>query len=117
MFDGKTIHTLHFTSIDSINTWAKQHAHELDPKALTCITADEQTTGRGQRDKTWFSPVGNLYMTFFFVLPQDFHFTSNLGQIFALSAAKVLKDFGFSPALKWPNDILLKEKKAGGILS
>lgn len=118
MFDGKTVHTLHFTTIDSTNTWAKKHAHEFDLHALTCITSDQQTAGRGQRDKTWFSPpLGNLYMTFFFVLPLDFHWTSNLGQIFALSCAQVLKDLGFVPALKWPNDILLEEKKAGGVLS
>lgn len=118
MFDGKTIHTIHFTCIDSTNTWAKQHAHEFDRNALTCITADEQTAGRGQRDKVWFSPpLGNLYTTFFFVLPKDFPWTANLGQILALSSACVLKELGFAPSLKWPNDIQLGEKKAGGILS
>ncbi len=118
MFDGKTIHTLHFTSIDSTSSWAKQHAHEFDPDALTCITADGQTAGRGQREKVWFSPpLGNLYTTFFFVLPRDFPWFVNLGQILALSTANVLKELGFAPSLKWPNDILLGEKKAGGILS
>lgn len=118
MFDGKTIHTLHFTTIDSTNTWAKLHAHELDPHALTCITADQQTAGRGQRNRTWFSPpLGNLYMTLFFVLPQEFRFCANLGQVLALSCAHVLRESGFAPSLKWPNDILLGEKKAGGVLS
>lgn len=118
MFDGKTVHNLHFTTIDSTNSWAKANARQLDPHALTCITADEQTAGKGQREKTWFSPAkGNLYTTFFFVLPNDFHCVSNLGQILAFSVATVLQDLGFSPKLKWPNDILLQGKKLGGILS
>jgi BirA family transcriptional regulator, biotin operon repressor / biotin---[acetyl-CoA-carboxylase] ligase len=117
MFDGKTIHTLHFTIIDSTNSWAKEHAHELDHNALTCITADQQTAGRGQREKSWFSPpLGNLYMTLFFVFPTNFSWSANLGQVLALSSARVLQELGFAPALKWPNDILLEEKKAGGVL-
>jgi BirA family biotin operon repressor/biotin-[acetyl-CoA-carboxylase] ligase len=44
---------------------------------------------------------------------KDLH---NMGQIMALSAAKVLEELGFHPRLKWPNDIHLSQKKAGGIL-
>ncbi len=117
MFDAKTIRILHFTSINSTNTWAKNHSHEFDPTALTCIISDTQTAGRGQRDKKWYSPLGNLYTTLYFILPKDFPYVANLGQTVGLSVAQTLEEFGFTPSLKWPNDILLKEKKVGGILS
>ncbi len=117
MFDGKTIHTLHFTSLDSTNTWANQHAADLDATALTCITADAQSAGYGQHARPWYSPpLGNLYTTFFFVLPKDFRWTANLSQLLSLSTAEALHEYGMSPSLKWPNDILLREKKAGGVL-
>jgi len=57
---------IHFETIDSTNSWAKVHAHELDQSKITCITADVQTSGYGTRKKQWVSNKGNLHMTLFF---------------------------------------------------
>lgn len=113
----KNIYYIHFDSIDSTNTWTKENAHLLDPTQVTCITAQEQTLGRGRNLRKWLSPKGeNIYATIYFCLPRSFPWLPNLGQILSLSCARILKEKGFFPKIKWPNDLLLEGKKVAGIL-
>ncbi|MEI8329372.1 MAG: biotin--[acetyl-CoA-carboxylase] ligase [Chlamydiia bacterium] len=117
MLKGKYINYIHFASLDSTNTWAKNNAHMLDPQYITCITAKEQTAGRGRFFRKWLSPKGyNIYATLYFQIPKTAIFLSNLGQLMCLSCCSVLAKQGFFPEIKWPNDILLSTKKVGGIL-
>ncbi len=113
----KNIHYIHFDTIDSTNTWTKKNASTLDPSQLTCVTALEQTAGRGRFYRKWVSPKGqNIYATLYFCIPRNSPYIINLGQILSLSCVTVLKKKGFDPKLKWPNDILLAGKKVAGIL-
>lgn len=113
----KNIYYIHFDTIDSTNAWTKKNAASLDPDQLTCVTALEQTAGRGRFLRKWISPKGqNIYATLFFSLPKDSPYLINLGQILSLSCITVLKKKGFLPQIKWPNDILLDGKKVAGIL-
>lgn len=114
----KNICYIHFDTIDSTNNWAKGNAHTLDPNQYTCITALEQTAGRGRWFRKWVSPRGeNIYASIFFCLPRNCPYLSNLGQVLSLSCATMLKKKGFAPQIKWPNDILLSGKKVAGILT
>lgn len=109
---------IHFDTIDSTNNWAKKNAHALDPNQVTCITALEQTAGRGRWLRKWLSPKGqNIYASIFFCIPRQCPYLSNLGQVLCLSCATILKKKGFFPQIKWPNDILLTGKKVAGILT
>jgi len=113
----KSISYIHFDTIDSTNTWAKNNAKTLDPDQITCITALEQTAGRGRWLRKWISPKGqNIYATIYFCLSKNCKQLSNVGQILSLSCAKVLKSKGFLPQIKWPNDLLLEKKKVAGVL-
>jgi BirA family biotin operon repressor/biotin-[acetyl-CoA-carboxylase] ligase len=104
------VQRIHFTEIDSTNSWAKEHADEFDPKKLTCITADIQTAGRGRfRERRWVSKKGNLHMSLFLAIPAD----PNLGQILAFTAAQVVDN---SVQIKWPNDLIANGKKLCGVL-
>src|ERR1700722_12425114 len=108
----KNIFYFHFDTIDSTNTWAKKNARTLDPDHLTCITAQEQTAGRGRFKRAWTADrAQNILATLFFTLPKDSPILLNLGQILSLSCVKVLEKRGFSPQIKWPNDLLLSGKK------
>ncbi len=112
----ETIHK-HFETIDSTNTWGKLNCHLFEPDKITLITADSQTGGRGRFKREWVSPpYENIYATFCFLVDKSRKDIGNIPQIFSLSAAKVLKEYGFKPMLKWPNDILLSNKKVAGIL-
>lgn len=111
------IDSIHFSSIPSTNDWVKEHYRELHPKRLSCITAGEQTAGRGRAGKTWISPKDlNLYMTLYFTLPSPCHCLSNLAQLLSISCCKTLEQLKFHPKIKWPNDLLLDNKKVAGIL-
>jgi len=112
-----SLHYIHFDLIDSTNSWAKQNALLLDPLGVTCITASEQTKGRGTWGKQWISPnQENIYASLFFLLSRTCPYLHNMGQLFSLSLLELLKDYGFAPQIKWPNDLFLQEKKCGGVL-
>ena len=117
MHKNKVINFIHFESIASTNAWAKENSSFLDTQKITCITANEQTDGKGTRQKNWASPKdSNLYATFYFCVPKTFTFFHNLAQLLSISCSKVLETLDFKPKLKWPNDILIDGKKVAGIL-
>jgi BirA family biotin operon repressor/biotin-[acetyl-CoA-carboxylase] ligase len=108
---------IHFDCIDSTNTYAKTHSREFDPDQITCITADEQTAGRGRFQRSWISPPKvNLYTTFYFRLPPKTPHLISLAQVLAFSLASILIQNGLQPRIKWPNDIQLNGKKLSGVL-
>lgn len=111
------IEYIHFDTLPSTNTWVKKHAHELNQDGLTCITAKEQTAGRGRFKRSWVSPKGNLYATVFFTIPPHSSYLSNIGQILAYSCAVFFQKEGIPIQIKWPNDLLIQKKKVGGILT
>ncbi len=113
----KSIQYIHFDTVDSTNSWTKKNTDSLDPFQLTCITALEQTAGRGRFLRKWLSPKGqNIYASLYFTVPLGCSYLVNLGQVLSLSCISVLKKRGFDPLIKWPNDILLDHKKVAGIL-
>lgn len=108
----------HFDIIDSTNTWAKHNAHLLPTDAVTLVTAEGQTSGRGRYKRHWESPPGqNIYASFCFFVDKKRLDIGNLPQVLALSTISVLEKLGFKPELKWPNDVLISKRKVAGILT
>lgn len=104
-------------TVDSTNQWAQENLSSLDPNKITCITAKEQTKGRGRFQRTWVSPKGeNIYTTFYFRLKKNALHLTSLAQVMTICFAKVLINEGFSPKIKLPNDVLLSCKKVSGVL-
>lgn len=102
-----------FSSIDSTNTQCKRQ--ELSKKYLLVIS-EHQSDGRGRAGKSWNSPkLGNIYMSLAF---ENAHNNAPLSLIVGSITAEVIKNITNSNniGLKWPNDILLRNKKIGGIL-
>lgn len=107
----------HFITIDSTNTWSKHNAPLFPHDKITLVTADEQTAGRGRFKRKWESPPRqNIYATFNLFVEKHRTDIGNIPQILALAAVETLEALGFQPTLKWPNDILLSNKKVAGIL-
>ncbi len=88
----------------------------------TVVVARSQTAGRGRRGRTWYSPPGeNLYCSIIFAPPLLQRVTTPvlpwiplLAGVAVVTAVRQLT--GLQPCLKWPNDLLLNDKKCGGIL-
>ena len=111
------ISQVHLDTVDSTNAYAKKHGASFAPDKITCVTAEEQTAGRGRFQRKWTSPRGvNLYATFFFHLPVGTVHLTSLGQVMTYSFASLLIREGFHPKIKWPNDVQLHGKKVAGIL-
>ena len=102
-----------FSSIDSTNNECKRQCFD---KKYLLIIAEEQTKGRGRSGKNWISQkLGNVYMSFAFKNNlKNSPISLITGVIVHSILAKITQSKGFG--LKWPNDILLKNKKIGGIL-
>lgn len=83
----------------------------------TVVIAQSQTGGRGRLGRTWESPPGNLYMS---VLRRMAETPEKAGIVSLLAgiavAQSVAAEAGVSPALKWPNDVLIGRRKLAGIL-
>ncbi|WP_230398535.1 biotin--[acetyl-CoA-carboxylase] ligase [Novisyntrophococcus fermenticellae] len=104
--------------VDSTNDWAKQMAGEGAPEG-TLALADSQILGRGRRGRSWKSPAGdNLYMSLILrpeIPPEK---ASGLTLVMGLSAAQGITDVLELPVkIKWPNDLVIEEKKFCGILT
>ncbi|MDB2613542.1 biotin--[acetyl-CoA-carboxylase] ligase [Chlamydiales bacterium] len=105
---------IHLNSISSTNTFCKENNSLFDKEKLNIVTADEQTHGRGRRERTWISPKGNLYLSFCFY--NTSHNNGCLAIVLGIAAATALFELGVDVKLKWPNDLLLEGRKLGGIL-
>ncbi len=110
-----------FDSVDSTNAEAKILASkgEEDAPDGTLIWAREQTSGRGRRGRVWDSPKGNLYTSLILRPEIPVSEAAQLSFVAALAVYDTLGNIG--PAghqvqCKWPNDILLNDKKVAGIL-
>ena len=112
----KVVH-IHLDSVSSTNTYAKENHLHFDSNAVTRITADVQTAGRGRLRRHWISPnEGNIYATYFFTCKKQVLSCNTIGQVFSIKIVKLLSHFPLKVSIKWPNDILVNEKKIAGIL-
>ncbi len=103
-------------SVDSTQSYAKQNVKTFAKDKITCVSAKEQTNGTGRFHRPWLSPKGNIYATFYFTLPKDSLHLTSLAQVMTLSLAEVLCQYKLSPKIKWPNDVLLNNRKCSGVL-
>jgi BirA family biotin operon repressor/biotin-[acetyl-CoA-carboxylase] ligase len=109
---------LHLESVDSTNTYATALLRQGTATEGTVILADFQTQGRGQGGNRWFSDAGNNLLCSIILKP-DFLMA---GRQFYLSmcVSNAILDLVLpitQPVrIKWPNDILVNERKVAGIL-
>lgn len=106
-------------SVDSTNTCASSMIAAQMPASGTVIVADRQTGGRGRLGRRWISPGGvNVYMSMILrpeIEPRHAPFLTMLAAVAAASA--VSRVSGLDVQLKWPNDLMVRGKKVGGILT
>jgi len=83
----------------------------------TAVIAARQTAGRGQWGRRWESDPGGLYLSHAVTPDIPAGERAGLTQCSAWGIATALRDRGIPVTLKWPNDLLLTERKLGGILT
>ncbi|QTA79252.1 Bbiotin--acetyl-CoA-carboxylase ligase [Desulfonema limicola] len=85
---------------------------------FTIVIAEKQTRGRGRLQRTWLSEKGGLFFTMVLrpVIPPVL--SSRVNFAASCSLARVINHlFNIDAKVKWPNDILVCEKKISGMLS
>jgi len=107
-----------FTQIDSTNQYLLDLLEAGEGKQGLLCFAEQQTAGRGRRGKPWVSPFGkNIYCSLLWHFDKGISALEGLSLVIALSLVKTLEKQGVQELeLKWPNDILSKDKKLAGIL-
>jgi BirA family transcriptional regulator, biotin operon repressor / biotin---[acetyl-CoA-carboxylase] ligase len=107
-----TIHQ--FTTVSSTNDRLKEM---LDAPEFTCVVADQQTAGRGRRQHQWYSAPGDgLYLSILF-RPKSLARVSLFSLMAAIAVAETLLERGLCGVdIKWPNDVLVNQRKISGIL-
>jgi len=83
----------------------------------TAVIAETQTGGRGRMGRAWASPPGGIYLSI--ILRPDIKPSEALRfpLIVGVAVAEAIEQLtGLKPQLKWPNDIIVAGRKAGGIL-
>ena len=107
-------------SCHSTNDSARELLLQHDTSEGTVVITDNQTAGKGQRGNSWFSAEGaNLTMSLimkpnFLTVSKQFY----LNMISSLAVKRVLNDRlpDAHSQVKWPNDVLLNNRKVCGIL-
>jgi BirA family transcriptional regulator, biotin operon repressor / biotin---[acetyl-CoA-carboxylase] ligase len=112
----------YFAEIGSTNDVAASLAAE--PESFgTVVIADAQTAGRGRRGRAWFSPAASgLYVSVIVAPSRGAADPERATTLLTLATGVALAEgveraSGLSPAIKWPNDLLVGRRKLAGILA
>jgi len=106
-----------FREIGSTNTYLLE-AENPAPGSMRVVIAEQQTAGRGRRNKKWYSPPGaGLWMSIAYTFVTAPTHLSALTLAIGATLAIEFKALGVGNiSLKWPNDLLVGDRKLGGIL-
>lgn len=109
---------VYYSSVGSTNEVLKELAVQGAPEG-TLVIADQQTAGRGRLGRKWLAPPGaSLLLSLLFCPDLAPDQAQRLTMICSLAIADAIEGLtGLSVGLKWPNDIFIRGKKAGGILT
>jgi BirA family biotin operon repressor/biotin-[acetyl-CoA-carboxylase] ligase len=106
----------HFDLVTSTNDIARERARSGAPH-LSVVLAGQQSAGRGRQGRVWISPAGNLFLSVLLRPPRPFADAGLIPLAAGVAAAEALEAFGVGARLKWPNDLVVAEKKIGGLLA
>ena len=107
-----------YETVGSTNDRAYELAED-GAKEGTLVITDEQTKGKGRLGRNWISPPeSGIYLSCILrpdILPNE---VPKITLVAAVSAVKAIRKFsGLDALIKWPNDILISDRKTGGILT
>jgi len=105
---------IHYPKLTSTMEEAKREAQRGAAEG-TVIVADEQTAGKGRLKRIWLSPRGNIALSV--ILYPDVAYLPPLIMVASLAVVHCIEAVtGLKSQVKWPNDVLINNKKVAGIL-
>ncbi|MFI9818261.1 biotin--[acetyl-CoA-carboxylase] ligase [Saccharothrix variisporea] len=109
----------HYAKLDVVASTGSTNADlRRETTDRSVLIAEEQTAGQGRRGRTWTSPGGGIYLSALFrpddVPPQRLPW---LTLIAGVALVRTAASVGVQATLKWPNDLLVGDRKAAGVLA
>ena len=85
----------------------------------TLVVAESQTRGRGRRNRKWLAPMGTSILASLILRPPiTGHEAQSMTITSAVAVAQAIQNITQLPALiKWPNDVIIGDRKVSGILT
>ncbi len=107
-----------YSSVDSTNAVAHRMAEQGAEEGIV-VVADRQTGGHGRMQRVWSSPVGGLWFSLILRPQIDPRYVAQITLLAGVAVAKTLRNLYQTDEIriKWPNDLLCKDKKVTGILA
>jgi BirA family biotin operon repressor/biotin-[acetyl-CoA-carboxylase] ligase len=107
-----------FDEIDSTNRYVLDAARDGAEAGLV-VVAEHQRAGRGRRGRSWTAPAGSSLLMSVLLRPR---LAADEVQVVTMAAAVALVDAvravaGVDADLKWPNDLLVGDRKLAGLLA
>jgi len=116
-FPNRESNVHYFEKVSSTMDVARDMARN-DCAEFTVVIAGEQSKGRGRLKRVWLSAPGGLYFTIVLRPPIPPVFSARVSFAAAMVLARTLRRmFAIEAAVKWPNDILVNDRKIVGMLS
>lgn len=108
---------IRYETIDSTNTEAARLA-KLGAAEGLCVIARRQTAGRGRHGRKWISETGSgLYFSLVLRPKIETRFLPLITLMTGVAVHDTLREYDLKPDIKWVNDLIVREKKIGGILA
>lgn len=114
-FPGHEDQTFHFDTLGSTMDEAFRRGMEGLPEGA--VVAEHQQAGRGRDDRRWHSGGGDLLVTLILRPALPLSFAGALGLEALTALAETLEElYGLELTVKWPNDLMVRDQKAAGVL-
>lgn len=102
-------------SVTSTQKWVRERVSTLSDH--TAILVRTQSAGRGRSGRSWESPAGGFYASFLLKPSPPIALAPCVSLLAAVMLARLLKQQGIPALVKWPNDVIVQEKKVAGIVA
>ena len=102
-------------NVASTNDEMKRDARAGAP-AWSAVVAERQTAGRGRQGRAWLSSAGNLFLSVLLRPRLEAGSAGVLPLTAGVAAAEAAAEWGVDARLKWPNDLVVGDRKLGGVL-
>jgi len=112
-----TFNKIFLDEVESTNSFLIDLNRSTPQVNGTIVVANHQTKGKGQRGNVWIAKKGeNLTFSTLIFPDVDINYSFYLNIVASLAVNKTLKDLNLKSKIKWPNDILVNDRKIAGIL-
>ncbi len=101
--------------MSSTQKWIRNRIESISDRSV--VITGSQTSGRGRSGREWVSPTGGFYSSFLLKPSPASNYAPCLSLLVAVILTRIMRQQGIMAFVKWPNDVIVNEKKVAGIIA